>query len=168
MLGMANGARRLGCALAAAIAMQTAGFAAAAAPEPAPHDLVVKDFRFRTGETLPELKLHYYTLGQPRRDAAGHVVNAVLLLHGTGGNGRSLLAAPFADVLLVPGGLLDPAKYFIILPDGLGHGASSKPSDGLRMKFPKYDYADMVAAEHEITHSLGIEQLRLILGTSMG
>src|SRR5438270_8977617 len=105
-------------AAAASAAVLLAGSSAAAAPlEPAQHDLVVKDFHFHTGETLPELKIHYYTLGQPRRDAAGHVVNAVLLLHGTGGNGRSLLAPQFANVLLVPGGLLDPAKYFIILPD---------------------------------------------------
>ncbi|MET0273149.1 MAG: alpha/beta fold hydrolase [Phenylobacterium sp.] len=142
---------------------------AAAAPEPTPHDLVVKDFRFRSGETLPELKLRYYTMGEPKRDASGRIVNAVLLLHGTGGSGRSLLAPQFADVLLVPGGLLDPAKYFIILPDGIGHGASSKPSDGLRARFPKYDYADMIEAQHLIvTKDLGIERLRLILGTSMG
>lgn len=143
--------------------------AAAAAPEPAAHDFVMKDFRFRTGETLPEVKIHYYTLGTPHRDAKGRIDNAVLLLHGTGGNGRSLLNPIFADVLLVPGGLLDPAKSFIILPDALGHGQSSKPSDGLRAKFPKYDYGDMVAAEHAlVTQGLKVDRLRLILGTSMG
>ena len=143
--------------------------AAPAAPEPAAHDYVVKDFHFRSGETLPQLRIHYYTLGQPRRDAAGHVTNAVLILHGTGGTGRQFLAPQFADVLFAPGGLLDPAKYFIVLPDGIGHGGSSKPSDGLRMTFPKYDYADMVAAQHALTHDgLGIEQLRLVMGTSMG
>ena len=109
---------------------------AAAAPEPDAHDYVIKDFRFRSGETLPELKLHYYTLGQPKTDAAGKITNAVLILHGTGGTGRQFLSPQFADVLFVPGGLLDPAKYFIILPDGIGHGGSSKPSDGLRDGLP--------------------------------
>ncbi|HEY8571732.1 alpha/beta fold hydrolase [Phenylobacterium sp.] len=143
--------------------------AAAAAPPTQEGDFRIRDFRFRTGETLPELRIHYYTAGTPRRDARGKITNAVLLLHGTGGNGRSLLAPQFADVLMVPGGLLDPAKYFVILPDGLGHGQSSKPSDGLRARFPKYDYADMVETEHRlVTEHLGIERLRLILGTSMG
>jgi homoserine O-acetyltransferase/O-succinyltransferase len=143
--------------------------AAAAAPPTQEGDFRIKDFRFRSGEVLPELKIHYYTAGTPRRDAQGRIDNAVLLLHGTGGNGRSLLNPIFADVLMVPGGLLDPAKYFIILPDGLGHGQSSKPSDGLRARFPKYDYADMVEAEHRlVTEHLGISRLRLILGTSMG
>jgi homoserine O-acetyltransferase len=154
----------------AALAAVLLGFGpAAAAPEPTPHDFVVKDFRFRSGETLPELKLRYYTLGEPKRDAAGKIANAVMVLHGTGGSGRQFLSPQFADVLLVPGGLLDPAKYFIILPDGIGHGASSKPSDGLRASFPEYDYADMVEAQHLIvTKALGIERLRLIMGTSMG
>jgi homoserine O-acetyltransferase/O-succinyltransferase len=140
-----------------------------AAPEPTPHDFILKDFRFASGERLPELRIHYYTLGQPRRDASGKVVNAVMLLHGTGGTGRQFLSPQFADVLLAPGGLLDPAKYFIIMPDGIGHGGSSKPSDGLRARFPHYDYADMVAAEHALaTEGLGVARLRLILGTSMG
>jgi homoserine O-acetyltransferase len=158
--------RRLFLALAIALGLAQA---AAAAPEPAAHDFVLKDFRFRSGETLPELKLHYYTLGQPRRDAAGRIVNAVMILHGTGGTGRQFLSPQFADVLFVPGGLLDPAKYFIVLPDNIGHGGSSKPSDGLRMKFPRYDYADMVAAQHAlVTQGLGVQKLRLIFGTSMG
>jgi homoserine O-acetyltransferase len=144
-------------------------FAAAAAPQLEPHDYVVKNFKFSSGETLPELKLHYYTAGQPKRDGAGRITNAVLILHGTGGSGRQFLAPQFADVLMVPGGLLDPAKYFIILPDGIGHGGSSKPSDGLRMAFPHYDYADMVAAHHAVvTQALGVEKLRLVMGTSMG
>lgn len=151
---------------AATIAFATAS---AAAPAATPHDFVMKDFRFRTGETLPELKIHYYTVGTPHRDAGGEIDNAVLLLHGTGGNGRSLLNPIFADVLMVPGGLLDPSKYFLILPDALGHGQSSKPSDGLRARFPKYDYADMVEAEHAlVTRGLGVKRLRLIIGTSMG
>ena len=163
-------AQRVGAAVAAGLALLLAGQATAAtAPQATQHDYTIKDFRFHTGETLPELKIHYYTLGTPRRDAAGHITNAVLVLHGTGGSGHQFAAPQFADVLLVPGGLLDPEKYFIIMPDGIGHGGSSKPSDGLRMTFPKYDYADMVAAQHELTtKGLGVEQLRLIMGTSMG
>ena len=165
-----TGGRRTGwAALAVTLTTALAAFGAAAAPESTPHDYVIKDFRFHTGETLPELKIHYYTLGRPHRDGAGHIDNAVLLLHGTGGTGRQFAAPQFADVLMAPGGLLDPATHFVIMPDGIGHGGSSKPSDGLRMKFPKYDYADMVAAQHELTaKGLGVEQLRLILGTSMG
>lgn len=142
--------------------------AAAAEPPFQQHDLAIKDFHFRSGETLPELKLHYWTLGQPRKDAAGHVVNAVMILHGTGGSGHQFAAPQFADVLFAPGGLLDPAKYFLIMPDDIGHGASSKPSDGLRMRFPNYDYADMVEGEHAVAASLGVQQLRLVMGTSMG
>ncbi len=142
---------------------------AAAAPNFEPHDFTIKDFHFRSGETLPELKLHYYTLGQPKKDAAGHITNAVLVLHGTGGSGRQFVAPQFADVLLAPGGVLDPAKYFLIFPDDIGHGASSKPSDGMHMKFPHYDYADMVEGEHAVvSKALGIDQLRLVMGTSMG
>lgn len=164
-----GGIRRLGVALAGALGAALAWIGpAAAAPEPTAQDFVIKDFHFRSGETLPELKIHYYTIGTPRRDAAGHVTNAVLLLHGTGGSGRSLMAPQFADVLFVPGGLLDATKYFLILPDDIGHGASSKPSDGLRMKFPRYDYADMVEAEHALAGHLGVETLRLVMGTSMG
>jgi len=149
--------------------LAASGGALAAAPPFEPHDYVLKDFKFRSGETLPELKLHYYTLGQPKKDAAGNVVNAVLILHGTGGSGRQFTAPQFADVLFAPGGLLDPAKYFLIMPDDIGHGASSKPSDGLRMKFPRYDYFDMVEAEHAIVaEALGVKQLRLVMGTSMG
>jgi len=144
--------------------------AAIAAPPPLePHDFTLRDFHFRSGETLPALKLHYYTLGQPKRDAAGHIVNAVMILHGTGGSGRQFTAPQFADVLFAPGGVLDPAKYFIILPDDIGHGGSSKPSDGLHMRFPHYDYFDMVEAEHAIVaQALGVQRLRLVMGTSMG
>jgi homoserine O-acetyltransferase len=158
--------RRLAFIAAALLALASP---AVAAPPASGHDFTIKDFRFHTGETLPEVRIHYDTIGAPHRDASGAIDNAVLLLHGTGGSGKSLQAAPFADVLMVPGGLLDPAKTFIILPDDLGHGRSSKPSDGLRTKFPKYDYADMVEAEHAlVTQGLGIRQLRLVLGTSMG
>ncbi|MHB8286233.1 MAG: alpha/beta fold hydrolase [Caulobacteraceae bacterium] len=145
------------------------------APTPAvalqPHeaDFVVHNFHFRSGETLPSLRLHYMTLGQPRRDATGRISNAVLILHGTGGDGHQFLRPQFADVLFKPGGLLDPARYYIILPDDIGHGKSSKPSDGLHAHFPHYDYDDMVAAEHLVTtKALGVAKLRLILGTSMG
>jgi homoserine O-acetyltransferase len=158
--------RRLALAVALALSF---GWPAAAAPEPQAHDFAIRDFQFRTGERLPELKLRYYTLGQPRRDASGEIVNAVMVLHGTGGSGRQFLSPQFADELFAAGGLLDPAKYFVILPDNIGHGASSKPSDGLRMRFPKYDYADMVEAQHRlVTEGLGVKRLRLIMGTSMG
>jgi homoserine O-acetyltransferase len=130
--------------------------------------VTLKDFKFGTGETLPELKLHYLTLGEPHRNAAGHTDNAVLLLHGTGGNARSLLNPLFSDVLFVPGGLLDIAKYFIILPDEIGHGQSSKPSDGLHAHFPAYDYDDMVRADRMMLDEIKVDHLRLILGTSMG
>ena len=149
------------------------GCPALAQPAPAPQvtegDYVVRDFHFRSGESLPQLRLHYSTLGQPRRDAAGRVVNAVLILHGTGGDGHQFIRPQFSGVLFTPGGLLDPARWFIILPDGIGHGRSSKPSDGLRARFPHYDYDDMVAAQHELlVHGLGVDHLRLVMGTSMG
>jgi homoserine O-acetyltransferase/O-succinyltransferase len=130
---------------------------------------VAHNFRFGSGETLPELKLRYLTLGSPHRNAAGHVDNAVLLLHGTGGNRRTLLVPQFSDVLFGPGQPLDITRYFLILPDDIGQGDSSKPSDGLRMKFPRYDYDDMVRSQHQmLLEGMGVDHLRLILGTSMG
>lgn len=130
---------------------------------------VIHDFRFGTGETLPELNLHYLTLGQPYRGADGHVDNAILLLHGTGGNRHTLLNPLFSDVLFGPGQPFDITKYFLILPDDIGHGDSSKPSDGLRMKFPHYDYDDIVRSQYiMLTEGMHIDHLRLILGTSMG
>lgn len=132
-------------------------------------DYVVKGFRFKSGEELPELKLHYTTLGQPRKDAQGVTRNAVLILHGTGGSGRSFMSPTYAGELFGPGKLLDSSKYFIVLPDGIGHGGSSKPSDGLRAKFPKYTYDDMVVGHYKLlTEALGVNHLRLIMGTSMG
>jgi homoserine O-acetyltransferase len=125
-------------------------------------------FRFGAGETLPEFRLHYLTLGTPHRNAAGHVDNAVLLLHGTGGNAHSLLNPLFSNVLFGPGQLLDIAKYFLILPDDIGHGQSSKPSDGLHARFPAYDYDDMVRSQRMMLDQMKIDHLRLILGTSMG
>ncbi len=138
-------------------------------PAPVEGDFTLRDFRFGTGEVLPELRLHYSTIGLPRTDASGRVSNAVLILHGTGGTGRGFLSPGFAGQLFGPGQLLDAARYFIILPDGIGHGRSSKPSDGLRMQFPKYTYDDMVQAQYRlVTECLKVNHLRLVLGTSMG
>ena len=132
-------------------------------------DFVAPDFRFASGETLPSLTLHYRTIGTPRRDGAGIVRNAVLILHGTGGTGAGFLSQTFGGELFGPGQLLDATRYFIILPDGIGHGKSSKPSDGLRARFPKYTYDDMVRAEREmLVDGLQVNHLRLVLGTSMG
>ena len=132
-------------------------------------DYVAKDFRFADGETMAALRLHYATLGTPHRDAKGHVDNAVMILHGTGGTGRQFMQPQFAQELYGPGQPLDITRYFIILPDGIGHGKSSKPSDGMRMKFPKYDYSDMVEAQRlMVTKGLNVDRLRLIFGTSMG
>jgi len=143
--------------------------AAADFPAPVEGDFVVHGFTFTTGETLPELTLHYRTIGTPRRDASGVVGNAVLILHGTGGAGSGFLAQSFGGQLFGAGQLLDATRYFIILPDGIGHGKSSKPSDGLRTRFPKYTYDDMVRAQHLLlTDGLKVNHLRLVLGTSMG
>jgi homoserine O-acetyltransferase/O-succinyltransferase len=141
----------------------------AAIPASTEADYIVKNFKFRSGESLPELRLHYTTLGKPARDAQGRITNAVLILHGTGGTGHQFLNPIFANELFGPGQLLDVTHYFIILPDGIGHGKSSKPSDGLHAHFPSYDYDDMVAGHYKLlTEGLGVNHLRLILGTSMG
>jgi homoserine O-acetyltransferase/O-succinyltransferase len=141
----------------------------AATPATTEGDFVGKNFQFHSGESLPELRLHYTTLGKPARDAQGRVTNAVLILHGTGGTGHQFLSPIFASELFGPGELLDAARYYIILPDGIGHGKSSKPSDGLHARFPQYDYDDMVAAHHRLlTDGLGVNHLRLAMGTSMG
>ncbi len=132
-------------------------------------DFTVADFKFGSGDTLPALKQHYRTLGTPVRDKAGNVTNAVMVLHGTGGTGAQFLRPQFADELYGPGQPLDISRYFIILPDAIGHGGSSKPSDGLRMKFPRYDYQDMVEAQHRLlTAHFHVAKLRLLMGTSMG
>ncbi|HEX4075185.1 MAG TPA: alpha/beta fold hydrolase [Candidatus Acidoferrales bacterium] len=132
-------------------------------------DYVARDFHFKSGETMVELRMHYTTLGKPVRDANGRTTNAVLIMHGTGGSGDSLLRPIFAGVLFGPGELLDVNRYFIILPDDIGHGKSSKPSDGMHAHFPHYDYDDMVAAERELVEKgLGVNHLRLVMGTSMG
>jgi len=159
---------RLPLAIAAALLIAPS-LASAQASRPTEGDFLLRDFRFVSGESLRELRLHYITLGTPRRDAAGVVANAVLILHGTTGTGRNFLAPNFADELFGPGQPLDTAKYFVVLPDSLGHGGSSKPSDGLRTRFPRYTYDDMVLAQHRLlTEGLGVTHLRLIVGTSMG
>ena len=136
---------------------------------PTEADYVAHDFHFKSGETLAELRLHYLTLGKPERNGAGKVTNAVLILHGTGGSGHQFLSPQFSDVLFGPGQLLDANRYVIIRPDNIGHGKSSKPSDGMRAHFPQYDYDDMVAAQHELLEKgLGVNHLRLVMGTSMG
>ena len=143
--------------------------AAAQPPVVAEADFVVRDFRFDSGETLPELRLHYRTVGTPRRDASGKVRNAVLVMHGTGGTGAQFVGANFAGELFGPGQPLDASRYFVVLPDAIGHGKSSKPSDGLRASFPRYGYGDMVRAQYVLlTEGLGAGRLRLVMGTSMG
>ena len=138
-------------------------------PAPNEGDFLLRDFKFASGETLPELRMHYRTLGKPVKDAAGLTTNAVLIMHGTTGSGAQFIRPEFAGELFGPGQPLDAAKYFLILPDDIGHGKSSKPSDGLHAKFPQYGYHDMVEAEHRLlTEGLGVNHARLIMGTSMG
>lgn len=159
--------KRLLPALCAA-ALLLAGPVAAQTWTPAEGDFTAPGVTV-AGQTLPELKIHYRTLGSPRRGADGRVQNAVLLLHGTGGTGAQFLSPQFADELFGPGQPLDVTRYYVIMPDNLGHGASSKPSDGLRARFPEYGYADMVEAQRRmLVDGLGVDHLRLILGTSMG
>jgi homoserine O-acetyltransferase len=132
-------------------------------------DYVIHDFHFHSGETLLKLNMHYTTLGKPERDANGRTTNAVLILHGTSGTGHQFLVPQFAGVLFGPGQLLDINHYYIVLPDNIGTGKSSKPSDGMHAHFPQYDYADMMAAQHDlVVHGLGVNHLRLVMGTSMG
>lgn len=139
------------------------------AARPVEGDYVAENFRFASGETLPELRLHYTVLGKPHRNAQGRVDNAVLILHGTGGSGRGFLTERFSGVLFGKGQLLDTGRYYVILPDGIGHGKSSRPSDGLHMRFPRYDYQDMVRAQFDlVTQELKVDHLRLVMGTSMG
>jgi homoserine O-acetyltransferase/O-succinyltransferase len=137
--------------------------------EPAESNVILKEFRFTSGEMLSDLRVHYRTLGTPVRDAQGVVRNAVLILHGTGGSGAQFLRPEFAGELFGSGGLLDATRHFIILPDGIGHGQSSKPSDGLRGHFPRYGYLDMVEAQYRLLREgLGVNHARLVMGTSMG
>ena len=136
---------------------------------PVQGDYVAADFHFASGEKLPELRLHYTTLGKPHRGLNGHVDNAVLILHGTSGSGHQFLTDKFSGILFGKGQLLDADKYYIILPDAIGHGNSSKPSDGLHAAFPQYGYEDMVGAQYAlVTQGLQVDHLRLVIGTSMG
>ncbi len=147
-----------------AVIFAMTSFAALAADYPAPKqgDFIARDFKFHTGETMPELRLHYTTVGEPSGQP-------VLVLHGSGGSAASMLTPTFAGELFGPGQPLDASKYYIIIPDSIGHGKSSKPSDGMKTAFPKYDYEDMVDAQHRlVTEGLGIKHLRLVIGNSMG
>ena len=173
--GYAAVMKHIVAALSLAVALSAGLASAQGQPAPAdrlapvPGDFVIHDFRFTTGQSLPDLKLHYLTLGEPRRDANGVVRNAVLILHGTGGTGRQFLTPNFAGVLFGPGQLLDVRTHYVILPDGIGHGQSSKPSDGLRARFPRYTYADMVTAQYRLlTEGLKVNHLEVVMGTSMG
>lgn len=151
------------------ILMIRAAPAGAQHAEGAEGEFTLKDFRFASGEAMPELRLHYRTLGRIRQDDQGMVRNAVLILHGTGGSGEQFLRPEFAGELYGRGRLLDTTRYFIVLPDGIGHGRSSKPSDGLRARFPSYGYRDMIEAQYRLlTEGLGVNHLRLVMGTSMG
>lgn len=144
---------------------------ASSAPQVKPNegDFTLHNFQFASGETLPDLRMHYYTFGKLMKDANGRATNAVLILHGTSGSGQQFLVPRFTGVLFGPGEPLDINRYFVIIPDNIGHGKSSKPSDGMRAHFPQYVYADMVKAQHELlVQGLAVNHLRLILGTSMG
>jgi homoserine O-acetyltransferase len=152
--------RAAGKFLGVALLLCAGSASAAAQTPPREGDFVIRNFRFRSGESLPELKLHVVTLGRPGRDARGAVDNAVLVLHGTGGSGRQFLARQFADVLYAAGAPLDTTRTWVILPDGIGHGQSSKPSNGAHARFPHYGYDDMVEAQYRlVTEYLGIKHL---------
>ena len=161
--------RELVIALAALVAATPASAQRDYSAELREADVTFKDFRFASGERLAALRIHYATLGKPRRDKSGRIDNAVMILHGTGGSGRQFLQPQFAGELFGPGQPLDITRYFVILPDNIGHGRSSKPSDGMRMRFPRYDYDDMVEAQRRmLVQGLGVTRLRLLMGTSMG
>jgi homoserine O-acetyltransferase len=138
-------------------------------PAPTESDFTIRDFKFASGETLPELRLHYRTLGKPEKDAEGKTTNAILIMHGTTGSGAQFIRPEFAGELFGKDQPFDATKFFIVLPDGIGHGKSSKPSDGMHAKFPRYGYIDMVEADYRLlTEGLGVDHARLVMGTSMG
>jgi homoserine O-acetyltransferase len=142
---------------------------AAEYPAPTESDFTIRDFKFASGETLPELRLHYRTLGKPEKDAQGKTTNAILIMHGTTGSGAQFIRPEFAGELFGKDQPFDATKFFIVLPDGIGHGKSSKPSDGMHAKFPRYGYVDMVEADYRLlTEGLGVDHARLVMGTSMG
>ncbi|MSR35702.1 MAG: alpha/beta fold hydrolase [Gemmatimonadetes bacterium] len=156
-------------ALCIQLALGAGAAAAQTAPPRAEGDFVVRDFRLRSGAVLPELRQHFATIGTPVRDAAGRISNAVLVLHGSSGDASQVLAASFTDPLIGPGQPLDASRYYLIFPDAIGNGRSSKPSDGMHARFPKYGYEDMVVAEHRlVTEHFGIQRLKLVMGISMG
>ena len=156
-------------AVGALLVLLAAALAAADFPTPSEGDFVMGEFQFTTGEGMSHLKLHYTTIGTPVKNASGVVTNAVLIMHGTGGSGRGFLSADFRRAAFGAGQLLDATKYFIMMPDDIGHGKSSKPSDGMHTKFPHYTYTDMVRGEYRlVTEKLGVNHLRLVMGTSMG
>jgi len=147
----------------------TSHASAADYPAPIESDYTIHDFKFTSGETLPELRLHYRTLGKPENDAHGQTRNAVLIMHGTTGSGAQFIRPEFAGELFGKDQPLDATRFFIVLPDGIGHGKSSKPSDGMHAKFPRYGYIDMVEAQYRLlTEGLGVNHARLVMGTSMG
>ena len=156
--------------LALLLSILPASFASAADyPAPTEGDYTIRDFKFASGETLPELRLHYRTLGKPENDAESKTTNAVLIMHGTTGSGAQFIRPEFAGELFGKDQPLDATKFFIVLPDGIGHGKSSKPSDGMRGKFPRYGYVDMIEAQYRLlTEGLGVNHARLVMGTSMG
>jgi homoserine O-acetyltransferase len=138
-------------------------------PAPTEGDFTIRDFKLQSGETLPQLRLHYRTLGKPEKDAQGKTTNAVLIMHGTTGSGAQFVRPEFAGELFGAGQPLDATKFFIVIPDGIGHGKSSKPSDGMHAKFPRYGYLDMIDADYRLlTEGLGVNHARLVMGTSMG
>ena len=137
-------------------------------PTPAENDYTIKDFKFASGESLPELRIHYRTVGTPTKDEKGGVKNVVLIMHGTTGSGAQFIRPEFAGELFGAGQPLDATKFFIVLPDGIGHGKSSKPSDGMHAKFPQYAYADMIEADYRLlADGLSVNHARLVMGTSM-
>ncbi|MEO7413752.1 MAG: alpha/beta fold hydrolase [Opitutaceae bacterium] len=167
--------RRIGAVLVLTMFLVAAGGRSATAPSDFPlrevreADTVIRDFVFESGERLPELRMHYYTLGTPKRDAQGRVTNAVLVMHGTTGDGTQFLQPSFAGELFGPGQPLDASTHFIVLRDSIGHGGSAKPSDGLRARFPRYGYRDVVNADYRmLTEGLGVNHLKLVMGTSSG
>src|SRR6516162_7802330 len=160
---------RLFAILVSALPLHTMAQNLPAYPNQKEADFIITDFKFQSGETLPALKLHYTTIGTLHKNAQGEIDNAVLLLHGTTGTGKNFLSPSLGGQLFGPGLPLDAAKYYLIMPDGIGRGGSSKPSDGLHARFPHYGYLDVVEGQYRLlTEGLGIKHLRLVLGTSMG
>jgi homoserine O-acetyltransferase len=160
---------RISIAAHALVLLTALATAAADSPAPVEADAVFKNFQFQSGESLPELRIHYKTVGHPHKNARGEIDNAVLILHGTTGSGGQFIRPEFSGELFGAGQPLDAAKYFIVLPDGIGHGKSSRPSEGMHAHFPHYGYRDMVEAEHRLmTETLGVKHVRLVMGTSMG